>query len=259
MKLCLAYISRPRPTVGTHLSDLAGAPHKGRRWNQISYCLLLALIFLSQPSIAREKIDLKQVKSSPDFKVTLSGSGFGKPCNQCQVIIEYKPTLRFAAKIIRWNNTHITAQVPDINNSLNVKLSVKRPKAQSNTLNHTIKRKLVPSRDLLRPVSPGSNKGLQVYEFSHKVNIGDKGEDRIDVSSSLPACGANTSVFDHARIVYTSRRFGEAQITSLPESGCTRCKALKIRWYHEPTGRVEYQVHVYKRIVSGICEARRQR
>ncbi len=259
MKLCLARIFHPYSSETVCLSDLAGRSRKCQRWKQIIHCLVLALVFFAQPSIAAEKIILKQAKSSPDTKVTLSGSGFGKSCKQCQVIIEYKPGQRFTAKITQWNNTRITALVPDINSSLNVKLSVKRPEVQSNTLSHTIKRKLVPSRDINRPVSPGSNKGLQFYEFSHKVSIGDKGEDRIDVSSSLPACGATANVFDHARIVYTSRRFGEAQIISLPEPGCSRCKPLKIHWYHEPTGRVEYQVHIYKRIISGICEANRQR
>ncbi len=229
-----------------------------RRWLAIGYCLLLFVSFY-KPAVAQKIIILDQAKSATDYKVTLSGRGFGQQCRHCQVIIEYSPTQRFTANTSAWSDRRISAVVPDINGSTNVKLTVQRPDGQSNTLRYVIPRIVVPVQELRRPVRPGRHKDLRIYEFNHNVTIGGKGEDRIDASSPPPACGATSSVFDHARVVYAKRRFGEAQIASLPEPGCTRCAPLKIRWYHEPTGRVRYQVHIYQRVVSGVCEALRQR
>jgi len=112
---------------------------------------------------------------------------------------------------------------------------------------------LVPSRPFEHPVHPGNAAGLLYFERKHSLSVGDKGEERFDVSTKPPACGATALVFDHARVVYKRKRFGEAKIISSPAAGCINCSPLVIRWYHEPTGYLDYQVHVYRRRISGKC------
>jgi len=112
---------------------------------------------------------------------------------------------------------------------------------------------LVPPQPVDRPVSPGMVRDLLYFERTHSLSVGDKGEDRFDVGVTPPACGVTALVFDHARIVYKQRRFGEAKVISKPPSGCILCSPLVVRWYHEPTGYLEYQVHVYRRRITGDC------
>ncbi len=112
---------------------------------------------------------------------------------------------------------------------------------------------LVPPKEIKRWVRPGTVPGLLYFERKHSLSVGDKGEERFDVSTTPPRCGATALVFDHARIVYKRKRFGEARIMQQPRAGCTRCSPLFVRWYHEPTGYLEYQVHVYRRRIEGKC------
>jgi hypothetical protein len=68
-----------------------------------------------------------------------------------------------------------------------------------------------------------------------------------------PSCGQQALVFEQARIVYSQQRFAQAQVVHSPVAGCINCTPLKVRWYNEPTGKLTYQLHVYRRHVSGIC------
>lgn len=112
---------------------------------------------------------------------------------------------------------------------------------------------LVPPQPVNRPVSSGMARDLLYFEETHALSVGDKGEDRFDISTRAPACGATALVFDHAKIVYKRQRFGEAKIVNRPPVGCLRCPPLLVRWYHEPTGHLDYQVHVYRRRIKGDC------
>ncbi len=112
---------------------------------------------------------------------------------------------------------------------------------------------LVPSRSIDRPVSPGIAKNLLYFERKHSLSVGDKGEEHFNVSIKPPVCGGTALAFDHARIVYKRQRFGEAKIVSSPPVGCINCLPLVVRWYHEPTGYLDYQVHVYRRRIIGKC------
>jgi len=112
---------------------------------------------------------------------------------------------------------------------------------------------LVPSRPIEQPVNPGTSRGLLYFERKHSLSVGDKGEERFNVSIKPPICGATALVFDHARIVYKRQRFGEAKIVRSPPAGCINCPPLVVRWYHEPTGYLDYQVHVYRRLIIGKC------
>lgn len=113
--------------------------------------------------------------------------------------------------------------------------------------------KLAPPKEIQRAVKQGEVPDLLFFERRHSLKVGDKGEERFNVSSKPPACGKPALVFDHARIVYKRKRFGEAKIVKSPRAGCVRCTPLVVRWYHEPTGYLEYQVHIYRRKITGKC------
>ena len=115
---------------------------------------------------------------------------------------------------------------------------------------------LVPPRSIDHPVTPGMVPDLLFFERKHDLKVGDRGEDIFDVRTSRPACGETVLAFDHARIIYKHQRFGEAEIVRSPPAGCTAsCSPLVVRWYHEPTGSLIYQVHVYRKRIAGKCNA----
>jgi len=118
---------------------------------------------------------------------------------------------------------------------------------------------IVPAKTVDRPVAPGATRGLLYFEREHRLNVGDRGNDYFDVSTPAPACGNTALVFDHARIVYKNRRFGKAGVVKKPAVGCLRCSPLVVGWYHEPTGYLVYQVHVYRRRIAGQCDPHRSR
>jgi hypothetical protein len=79
-------------------------------------------------------------------------------------------------------------------------------------------------------------------EYQHAEEAGGRGSDVIKLSAPK-VC----AVFDDARIVYTKRRYGQANIVSKPADGCNpasaQCK-LEVKWEHEPAGRLNYQVEI---------------
>lgn len=84
------------------------------------------------------------------------------------------------------------------------------------------------------------------FERRSELKVGAKGEDAIDVSAAT-AC----SRFHHAEVVWIERRFADAQFVRIPEQGCIHCKPLMVRWYHEPTGKLHFQVKVYRTACTG--------
>ncbi|MEM9624451.1 MAG: hypothetical protein AAF993_22615 [Pseudomonadota bacterium] len=86
------------------------------------------------------------------------------------------------------------------------------------------------------------------------VQVGNKGEEVFDVSlaASSPHCG-RLWVFDHAEIKVHQQRFADVQVIALPEAGCRKCKPGVVRWYHEPTGHLDFSVFVYRRQVDIAC------
>ena len=79
--------------------------------------------------------------------------------------------------------------------------------------------------------------------------VGAKGEDILPVTPTRDASG-NLWVFDRVELVVDRERFGAAQFTSVPKSGCIKCDPIVIKWYHEPTGFVRFQVFVWRRIAE---------
>ncbi len=107
--------------------------------------------------------------------------------------------------------------------------------------------------DSLKPVFTPSE-GPIIYNHRSDQKVGAKGEFKYDLSTEPAACGESVKVFDHAKIVFMQRRFGEAQIVSTPTPGCMQCAPLIVRWYHEPTGYLDYQIQIYLQQVIATCE-----
>ena len=84
------------------------------------------------------------------------------------------------------------------------------------------------------------------------LNVGDKGEELINVSVER-RCDRPLWVFDHAELVVRDRRFGDAQFVAIPEAGCVDCPPLRVRWYHEPTGYLDFEVRVFRRESRAEC------
>ena len=91
--------------------------------------------------------------------------------------------------------------------------------------------------------------------YLHRVSdlsVGNKGEERIQVSVE-PRCNQAQWVYDHAELVVHRNRFGAAQFIALPTPGCFECESITVRWYHEPTGHLDFSVNVFRRLVFGSC------
>ena len=82
--------------------------------------------------------------------------------------------------------------------------------------------------------------------------VGDKGESIFDVSLPPDQCG-QVWVFDHAELEIVANRFGGAEFVALPESGCIACSPGTVRWFHEPTGYLTFEVHIYRKPLHKPC------
>ena len=196
---------------------------------------------------------IQSINGNPQNHILINGNGFGSKCQQCEVVVDYGKGFKYLASIQSWNDKSIKADIPDLNKGLAVQVSVKTKDAESNKTNYQIKPIVLPAGNLNRIVPAGSVQNLLMFEKKSDLAVGDKGEESYNVNSSLPACNNTGFIFEHAELVQKGR-FGEARIISTPNSGCTSCSPLKVRWYHEPTGNLDYQVHVFRRQVQGICQ-----
>lgn len=98
------------------------------------------------------------------------------------------------------------------------------------------------------------------FVLESSVSVGSKGEEVLDVSVEAD-CGEAAWVFHRAELVVSRNRFGDVQFVGLPAPGCVRCAPVALRWFHEPTGYLSFQVDVYRRleIVSCPIEAPQQK
>lgn len=205
-------------------------------------------------SFSADAVPLIQfVNGNPDNQITINGSGFDSQCPQCEVIVDYGKGFKYAITPMSWHDNNIKVRIPDLNKGLNVQVFVKTKITESNKADYKIKPILVPARKLTQLVPKGSIPDLLLFEKKSDLAVGNKGEETYNVNSTLPSCNNTGFIFEHAELIQKGR-FGEAKIISSPDPGCTKCGPVKIRWYHEPTGNLEYQVHVYRRKVQGICQ-----
>ena len=95
----------------------------------------------------------------------------------------------------------------------------------------------------------------QTPYYSHESgrSVGDRGEVHLDVSISELACGEHWR-FHSAELVIRRNRFGDAQFIALPARGCIECADIVVRWMHEPTGHIEFDVNVFRERHFESCE-----
>lgn len=220
-------------------------------WFLLSLCLLTSAV-LDNPAHAIEQPQLTTVRPLGDNLFELTGQ-FGNNCTSCEVIADYGANFRYAYRPTTWQPNRIELRVDDLNRELDIALRVHSDKGTSNPQRVRLQRKMMPATELQQPVPTTQLDSVHFYERTHQLAIGDKGEDSFDVGVPPLSCGQQALVFDQARIVYAQQRFAQAQVIQSPTAGCTSCSPLKVRWYHEPTGKLIYQLHVYRRRVSGIC------
>ncbi|MEZ5657287.1 MAG: hypothetical protein R3E83_01785 [Burkholderiaceae bacterium] len=101
-----------------------------------------------------------------------------------------------------------------------------------------------------------SKRVLAHQQSSRKV--GNKGELSVDVAQAAPRCGSRSPLFVAAEVHMRKRRFGDAEIVNAPKPLCDRCKPVVVRWYHEPTGQIDFEVLGRFRLVEGVCPARKR-
>jgi len=212
--------------------------------------LMLAAALLCRPAEAVPRI--AQVIALPGAGVELVGSGFGAQCPSCEVHADYGMGWRYALQVANWSDTRIVARLPDLNSALEVAVTVHTPDGASPSARARVRRERVPAKDM-RDAVRGDAMGLRVFEVASSLKVGDSGEENFDVSQPEPTCRQASLVFDQARLVFVRQRFAEAAIVAAPPAGCSACALLRVRWYHEPTGHIDLQVHVYQRRVEGIC------
>jgi hypothetical protein len=195
---------------------------------------------------------LHDVQLSAEHRYLLRGEGFGSACSGCEVLVTYTDGFRYSVPVEEWSDRAIRVQVPDLNRDVTLRVAVKAGKAISNALPVQLRpRVLSPAQ--LKSAAPGV---AALFERSSEIKVGNRGEELYTVSVSGPGCGQRAWVFDHARIRHIRQRFGEAQIVSQPQEPCVQCEPVQVRWYHEPTGYLHFQLEVYRREIDGACPAR---
>ena len=223
----------------------------------LKYIISILLLTLASQVLAKPTVN--SIKAEANGKTVIRGKDFGSACKKCEVIADFGG-FKYAYPVKAWSDNQIVAHIADIGKSDRARITVKTAKDASQPKPLRIPVQTVPKRKLKRTAKKGSVKDLLLFEHSSTLSVGDKGEERYDVSQPAPACGKSGYVFDSANLVYGSNtRFGEAKFVGLPKQGCSRCQPVKVRWYHEPTGKLHFQVHIYRRVIEGICPAQVRR
>lgn len=220
---------------------------------------LITFVLLAACANARGAPVAQRADDAGDGRATVHGQHFGSPCARCEVVADFGG-FKYAFPVERWSDSQITLRIADLGKGEQARLQVVTPGGASAPLAYRLPKTLAPARRIGRVVTPDSAPDLLLFEHRSARAVGDKGEQRYDVSRPPPACGARGWLYDSAELVVgPTTRFGAAEIVSRPPSGCARCPPLAVRWYHEPTGRLHYQVHVYRRAIAGICPERIRR
>jgi hypothetical protein len=90
------------------------------------------------------------------------------------------------------------------------------------------------------------------FSLESSVSVGGKGEESLDVSVDAD-CGEPAWLFDRAELVVRRNRFGDVQFVGLPRPACVKCAPVQLRWFHEPTGYLSFEVNVYRRLEIASC------
>lgn len=187
---------------------------------------------------------------------TLSGRNFGALCRRCQVVADFKGH-RYALPVRQWDDHKIVVDYFDFGWGLISTIIVLAADGVSESVDVAAEPVLVGATEHGKYLGSEEYNGLKVYTRKYNDSMGGKGADQFDVSSNLPRCGELGLVFEQAEVVVGRRtRFGEAKIVSAPAASCVKCDPVKIGYYWEPTGRLDYQLQVVRRQVAGVCADR---
>lgn len=194
---------------------------------------------------------VRQVQRLSDDRYLLRGEGFGVGCPKCEVIATYPDGLRYALVIARWSDREIEVRLPDLNRGESIKLAVQIERYAG-----------IPVPVWLTPLilspQPSAQKPWPPMLFEHRsdLKVGDRGEEAYQVGVPAPKCGARAWIYERAELRHVRQRFGEAQIVGQPAAPCIECAPVRVRWYHEPTGYLEFQVSILRRAIEGVCADR---
>lgn len=214
---------------------------------------LAAVSIWSTSALANPQIDNAKLAGKI---VTLSGHHFGPRCADCEVVADYGE-FKYALPIDSWHAEEIRVTLLDLGVGKSVSLHVRASSGNSTAVTVPLRTTLIPPQRVRATTSLDNSAELQIFERSYDLSIGDKGTDSFDVSQPPAACGETARVFHSAEIVIGRHtRFGDARKVESPPSGCSHCSPVKVRYYFEPTGKLEYQLHVYRREIDGICRER---
>lgn len=214
--------------------------------------VLLVFTLTAYSVSAAMDIKLTSVQSKFAQQVELSGR-LGEACKECEIIVDYGKKFLYAYKAVAWNEKKLVFIIKDLGKSLNVKIFVRKQSIDSNALTYQIRPQLIPATIPNRIQAIAKIDKHLIHAVRHHDNFGGKGLDKFSVTSTTPVCNKTADIFYKARIITSEQRFGDARIESQPSSSCFQCSQLKVRWYHEPTGSISYQLHIQRRIISGVC------
>jgi len=237
-------------------SDLAdhirSISHHGGAILKIAVWIVLGTLALIEPLSAKPRVGALSVTGDV---LRIQGAKLGSQCATCEVIAGFEG-IRYSLTVNSWTDTGITARLVDVGRGTGPKIEIVTPNWRSEPVRVEVRQQLLPQHRVNRMVRDKSNRDLVYYSRRYDSSMGGKGEEVFDVGEALPACGKVAPIFDSAEVVVGKRtRFGEVKVVQMPGTGCEKCE-IGIRYYWEPTGRLEYQLHVYRRIVEGICKAR---
>jgi len=212
----------------------------------ICISLFITVLLASSLAIATPIVTSVSPSSVPSGGlIKLAGSGFGAALEKSEVVAGYEGGFFYALEHTAWSNSSISVSVPDMGKRLKVKLYVVAGGQSSKPVSVTIKPEIT---------------GVLHGEIKkHQLSVGDKGEDLFKITNRPATCRNSGELFDHAKISVVRKRFAEAQFVALPAKGCSRCSKIKVRWYNEPTGRLQYRLKIFKRQIEGICQQRVRR
>lgn len=213
-------------------------------------CALLALCIAASGARSVALPVITSVDVSVPGTVVLRGRDFGAACPECEVLCDYGKGLRYALPLILWQAREIRARLPDFNAGEFVQLRVRSAVGTSAPVAAAV---------LPRITAPASRaEAPHRFEHTSLDKMGATGLQQYDISVASPSCDRPAAVFDHARVVVVRQRFGAAQVIATPPRGCARCDPIQVRWYHEPTGYLVFQLHVYRRWIEEPCASRRR-
>lgn len=214
--------------------------------------LLLTLVLVIFNINTVSAVELTRIQARSGQKIELQGQ-FGKDCKNCEIIVDYGKGFLYAYRPDRWNEKKLLFSLKDQGKSLKVRIFVRTGSGDTKSLAHKIKALLTPPK-LSNKIQHRTkiNKHL-IFSASHADAFGGKGLDQFNVGTTKPKCNDTADIYHQARIIIDKKRFGDARLESKPTSGCIKCSPLKVRWYHEPTGSISYQLHIQRRLIAGIC------